>query len=141
MQGIYYKIGLLILSEDRKKFLVCEKYEGDITSQYIMPGGKFEEDNDIDCLNNEIKEELDCDLNLASLVLVGAYTDNAAGDPEKLVTIKLYQGTVVGEPAPHSEIKKLHWISSSDKNNEKVSAIIRNKIIPDLLEKEILLKY
>lgn len=57
----YNKISLLILNEDKIKFLVCEKAPENVMCDYIMPGGKLKEKNDIDCLKNEIKEELSCD--------------------------------------------------------------------------------
>ena len=52
----YNKIGLLVLSSDFTKFLVCEKYPENVTSDYIMPGGQFQETTVEECLRNEIKE-------------------------------------------------------------------------------------
>ncbi len=57
----YNKIGLLILNESKDKFLVCEpgkKYEEKRVTQYLMPGGQLEGESDIECLEREIKEEL-----------------------------------------------------------------------------------
>lgn len=134
----WYKIGLLVLNDDATKFLVCEKDKSDITADYIMPGGQMEEENAVDCLTREIKEELDCDIDTKSLVYVGEYADVAAGEPDHEVVIELYQGTLIGEPKPSMEIKYLHWIGKEDKDNMRVSAIIRNKIIPAIVEKKIL---
>lgn len=134
----YNKIGLLILNEDQTKFLVCEKYPHIITSDYIMPGGQLEEQSDIECLKNEIKEELNCEVDVQSLQYIQEYTDVAAGRPDRDVTIKLYKGEIIGTPKPSTEIKSIHWIGEKDKNNLKISAIIRNKIIPDLLRRKLL---
>ena len=71
----YIKVGLLVLSPDKKNFLVCEKYPQFITSLYIMPGGKLEEENDIECLKNEIKEEFNCQVDIKSLKFIGEYED------------------------------------------------------------------
>lgn len=136
----YNKIGLLVLSEDAKKFLVCEpgeKYTEKSVVQYLMPGGKLEEKSDIECLRSEIREELSCEINVGSLELIGEYTDIAA-TPGRDVMIRLYRGKLIGEPKPSSEIGALHWISKKDFNNQKVSPIIRNKIIPDIAAKRIL---
>lgn len=76
----YNKIGLLILNEDGTKFLVCEKYSQFVTSDYIMPGGKFEEETEIECLKNEIREELNCEIDVKSLKYIAEYTDVAAGN-------------------------------------------------------------
>ncbi len=132
------KIGLLILNEDSTKFLVAQKSPDNITDKYIMPGGRFEEDAPKECLKNEIKEELNCKVDFESLKYVDEYTDEAAGRVNTVVAIKLYQGKIIGKLTPTTEIKFLHWIGKSDINNKKVSAIIRNKIIPDLISKKIL---
>lgn len=134
----YEKIGLLVLNEDATKFLVCEKPPQNMTADYIMPGGKFEEDSITECIKNEIREELNCEVDFATLEYVGQYTDVAAGSPDRDVTIRLYSAKLIGTPVPSTEIKRLHWIGSDDVDNEKVSPIIRNKIIPDLVKRKIL---
>lgn len=135
----YNKIGLLVLNKESTKFLVCEKSAENVTSDYIMPGGQFEEDTVEECLTNEIQEELSCKVDLKSLEFVGEYTDVAAGRPNRDVSIKLYRGNLTGEPKPSTEIKKIHWIGKEDIKNLKISPIIKNKIIPDLISRKILL--
>lgn len=134
----YNKIGLLVLNKDKTKFLVCEKSPENVTSDYIMPGGLFEEATEIECLKDEIKEELDCEIDVESLEYIGEYTDVAAGRPDRDVSIKLYKGNLIGTPKPSTEIKFIHWIGKEDKTNPRVSPIIRNKIIPDLVKRGIL---
>lgn len=134
----YNKIGLLILNKDRTKFLVCEKPPKYVTSDYIMPGGKLEEENEVKCLQSEIKEELNCDVDIRSLKNIGEYTDVAAGKLDKDVSIKLYEGRIIGTPKPSTEIKAIRWIGKEDQTNPRVSPIIRNKIIPDLVKRRIL---
>lgn len=51
----YNKIGLLIPNEDQTKFLVVQKYSQNNTDNYIMPGGKFEEDTVEECLKFKLK--------------------------------------------------------------------------------------
>jgi len=135
----FNKIGLLILNKEKTKFLVCEKSKENVTSDYIMPGGQFEEKSVEECLRNEIKEELNCKIDFKSLKYIGEYVDVAAGMPNKDVSIKLYSGKIIGKPVPSTEIKFIHWIGKEDKNNLRVSPIIRNKIIPDLVRKKILI--
>lgn len=134
----WYKIGLLVLHDDATRFLVCEKDRKDITSDYIMPGGQMTEETVEECLKNEIKEELDCAVDFKTLQYVGEYADVAAGEPGHEVSISLYQAKLIGEPKPSAEIKQLHWIGKADEHNERVSPIIRNKIIPDLISRKIL---
>ncbi|MEK6819969.1 MAG: NUDIX domain-containing protein [Nanoarchaeota archaeon] len=134
----FNKIGLLILNKDKTKFLVCEKAKENVTSDYIMPGGKFEENSIEECLKNEIKEELNCKVDFKTLNYIGEYIDIAAGFSDKDVSIKLYSANLIGKPKPSTEIKFIHWIGKKDKNNLRVSPIVRNKIIPDLIKRKIL---
>jgi hypothetical protein len=134
----YNKIGLLVLNEDATKFLVCEKYPGNVTSDYIMPGGVLEEPDDITCLQNEIQEELSCELDVSSLIFLSEYTAVAAGRPDRDVSIRLYQGKIIGEPRASMEIMALHWIGQNDVSNERVSSIVQDNIIPDLIARGIL---
>ena len=136
--AFYNKIGLLVLSADESAFLVCEKSLDFDTDDYIMPGGVLTEDSDEDCLRNEISEELDCAIDFSTLRFVGEYTDIASGFTDRDVSIKLYQGKLIGVPRPCSEIEYLHWIGKGDAENPRVSPIIRNKIIPDLVKRKIL---
>lgn len=136
----FNKIGLLVLNDNEDSFLVCEpgdKYEDKRVIQYLMPGGQIEEKSDIDCLQREIKEELNCEIDVDSLEFINEYIDVAA-TPLKTVMIRLYIGKLIGEPIAHSEIGSLHWISKKDINNEKISPIIRNKIMLDIINKNIL---
>ncbi len=136
----YNKIGLLILNETSDKFLVCEPgtaYLEKKVTQYLMPGGQLEENSDEECLIREIKEELNCEVDKGSLKYIGEYIAEAAY-PGRDVMIRLYQGKVIGQPKASSEIGALHWIGAVDVENEKVSPIIRKKIIPDLIKKKIL---
>jgi 8-oxo-dGTP pyrophosphatase MutT (NUDIX family) len=134
----YNKIGLLVLNEGSSKFLVCEKYPQNVTADYIMPGGQFQEVTVEECLKNEIKEELSCEVDFSTLTFVDEYTDVAAGRPDRDVSIKLYSGSLIGTPTPSTEIKEIHWIGKEDAQNERVSPIVRNKIIPDLVSKGLL---
>ncbi|MEI6650646.1 MAG: NUDIX domain-containing protein [Candidatus Moraniibacteriota bacterium] len=137
-EPFYKKIGLLILDEDGKRFMVCEKAKENVTDDYIMPGGQLMEESDIACLRSEIGEELGCSVDTPSLELIGEYRDVAAGRPDKEVMIRLYRGKIIGDPKPHSEIQRLHWIGVTDRTNPRISPIIRNKIIPDLIRRGII---
>jgi 8-oxo-dGTP pyrophosphatase MutT (NUDIX family) len=133
----FNKIGLLFLNEDQTKFLVCEKNH--FTSDFIMPGGQIEiGEDDIKCLVREIREELDVEMDVTSLKFINEYNDVASGDSTKDVSIKLYLGKIIGEPKPSQEIIGFQWMSKDDMSNPRLSPIIKNKIIPDLIVKKIL---
>lgn len=125
---------------DKTKFLVCEPgnlYQEKSVTQFLMPGGKLEEKSDVECIKAEIKEELGCEVDVGSLKLIGEYEDVAA-TPGRDVMIRLYGGRLIGEPKPSTEIGALHWIGKASLKNPRVSPIIRNKIIPDLMKRGIL---
>lgn len=132
----FNKIGLLLLNEDCTKFMVCEK--NNFTSDYIMPGGKIDSgESDIDCLVREIKEELDVDTDINSLEYLWEYIDVAAWDVTKDVSIRLFKWNIIWTPTPSQEIIWFQWI---DKNwDSRLSSIIKNKILPDLIVRKILL--
>ena len=133
----FNKVGLLLLSEDHKKFMVCEK--DNFTTDYILPGGRIEEgETDTECLIREIREELDVQLDASSLEFIGQYIDVAAGDHTKDVSIRLYGGKVIGELRPSHEIISFSWLGRDDLVTDRVSPIIRNKILPDLTVRGII---
>ncbi len=133
----YRKVGLLVLSPDRTKFLVCQKYPGDMTPEYIMPGGQFEEgEDDVTCVRREVKEELDCGINESTLKFIGEYTGPAAGGGDLMM--RLYEGKLDGAAKPSSEIMALHWIGEKDIKNMEVSEFIRTRILPDLIKRKLL---
>jgi hypothetical protein len=145
----YNKIGLLILNDNQTKFLVCEpgsmygKNASDaaavVVKQYLIPGGRiWPGQTDIFCLKEEIKEELNCEIDESSIEFIAEYTDVSATSPDRDVSIKLYKGTVIGTPTPSSEIGALHWIGKEDIGDGRISPIINNKIIPDLISRGLL---
>ncbi len=138
--AFYNKVGLLILNDNATQFLVCQKFAQNVTADYIMPGGKNDENDDVECLKNEIKQELNCQIDFTTLEYVNTYEDVAAGRPDRRVEIKLYSGKIIGTPTPMTEIEKLHWIGSESQRDMRVSPIVRNKIIPDLLLSGLLKK-
>ena len=133
----FLKVGLLVVKniKGEKKFLVCQK--DNFTSQYIMPGGQIDKDDEIKCLREEIKEELDSSFDSDKLSYVGTYEDVAAGAEDRNVVIKLYKGELLENPKPSSEIIKLIWLGKND-NLGNISPIIKNKIIPDLIKRGII---
>jgi 8-oxo-dGTP diphosphatase len=126
-----YKFGLAVI--ENNKLLLCEPYA---FSELILPGGiKEGEESHIENLLREVEEELgeNVILDIDSLSYLGRFEDVAAGRSYRVVEIDLYFGTLTGKVQPSSEIKELHWFSASD-NPIRLSPIIRNKILPYLIE-------
>lgn len=122
------KAGLLHIRDGR--MLLCRKRSG--TQLLILPGGKFEPgESALDCLRREIAEELGDHLELTGTAFVGTYSDLAAGHADTLVEIELYRGELSGEPAAQSEIAELIWFDAGG-DRDRLSATLRNRILPDL---------
>ncbi len=133
----FNKVGILVIRRDA--FLVCRKNY--YTSKLIMPGGKIEPGESIDeCLTRETHEELGEDVSLENVQFIGTYEDQAAADDPAIhttVEIQLYRADLIGTPVPSSELVDLVWFRKTGKR-DKLSQIIRDKILPDLISRKIL---
>ncbi len=133
------KSALLILSEEKTKFLMNRKSRDHVTSQWLMQGGSTKEGETIEnSLVREIREERSCELDPSMLQYIGEYEAVVAGQPGKTVHSKLYSGSIGGVPVPTSEIVAFGWLGMEDRDDGEVSEIILSNIIPDLVQRAIL---
>jgi 8-oxo-dGTP diphosphatase len=136
MKPDYDKVGLLAIRDGR--ILLCRKKH--TTALLILPGGCFENgESAAECLDRELREELG-DVQVNGVQYIGTYSDLAAtrvDGPPKTVRIELYRGELLGDPAPHSEIKELVWFGEGD-DRRQLSPSLVNKILPDLIARGIL---
>jgi ADP-ribose pyrophosphatase YjhB (NUDIX family) len=133
MKPDYDKVALLAIRDNR--ILLCRKKH--TTALLILPGGCFEPgESAAQCLNRELREELG-DVRIEGVEFVGTYADRAAGDQTKTVRIELYSAELIGDPAPHSEIKELVWFGTDDDRGQLAPSLV-NKILPDLIARGIL---
>jgi 8-oxo-dGTP diphosphatase len=129
----YDKVGLLTVRDGR--VLLCRKKH--TTALLILPGGCREPGESTEqCLARELREELG-EVTATSLERLGVYESRAAGSEDKVVRIELYRGDLIGEPAPHSEIKEFVWFGP--KGDEALLApSLREVIFPDLRRRGVL---
>jgi 8-oxo-dGTP diphosphatase len=97
---------------------------------FYNPGGKIEDgETDVECLRREVKEELDVDIDMDSVVLLGEFEAPAHRKPDLKVNIRLFSCQLTGEPKPHDEIVELKYFDSSvDKKH--LTPISIEKIFP-----------
>ena len=135
----FNKCGLLVFDEDKKQILLVRKHGGDVTTKLILPGGQYEQDeDDRSCLRREIQEELSVGIR-EPIEFVGEFEDVAASDDpdeEKTVSIRLYKGQLASEPQASNEIAELIWYAPGWDDDEELSPILRNKIVPFLMEND-----
>lgn len=130
-----YKIGLAVIRDG--KLLLCRPHA---FPDLLMPGGTRDGTEDyITNLLREVREELgdNACLQADKLTYLGNFKDRAAGKTERTVEIELYLGELAGELRASSEIVELIWYSPGN-GNYKVSDIVKNKIIPFLIDKSLL---
>src|SRR6516165_10072820 len=111
------KVGLAVTDMDR---LLVVRKKG--TSSYILPGGKPENgESDLQALAREIEEELGCQLNPATIVFLGCFSDTAAEMANTRVTVRLYGAQLLGDPSPRSEIETLKWFCPVAENGNALA--------------------
>ncbi len=122
------KIGLAVMDSDR--VLLVKKRGSDFL---ILPGGKPEKnETDEQTLSRELDEELGCRLASSHLTFLGTFSDEAAGMPGVTVTIRLYVGSLVGNPIPHSEIDSIVWWTPTEHHHYALAPSLKNSILPFL---------
>lgn len=120
------KIGLAVM--DAGRILLVRKRGSAI---FILPGGKPEGDeDDLAALHREIDEELGCRVEPDSLEFEGAFTDQVAGKADTTVTVRLYRGSLAGEPKCQAEIEELRWLSASELYGTPLAPSLTNQILP-----------
>jgi 8-oxo-dGTP diphosphatase len=127
------KVGLLTIRDGR--VLLCRKKRG--TQLLILPGGKREAgESSLECLARELREELG-DVAAVSPELLGVYTHQAAGEPEKQVRIELYRAELTGEARAQSEIGELVWFGDGDEWGA-LAPSLAEAVFPDLIRRGII---
>lgn len=93
-------------------------------------GGKIEKgETEAECLKREVKEEIGCELEENSIKFLKEFEDVAHGKKDTLLNIKMYEGKLIGEPKPSSEVVEIGWFDSKSKK-ENLSTIAQRTIFP-----------
>ena len=128
------KKSAMAVIKDNKLLVVRKRSSRD----YLMPGGKPEgKESPIEALARELREEIACSFDGASLTFLGHFEDFTS-DGKSKVSIELFTGEIMGVPKPSSEIEELKWISAADLINPFVTPIIKKQIMPFLVGKGVL---
>lgn len=92
-------------------------------------GGKYEEgEDDIACIKREVKEELGCEIDESSLKFLSEFEDEAHGG-QAMLNLKMYEGELIGDPEPSSEIVEIGWFDTNS-DPKKLSVIAKRTILP-----------
>ncbi len=117
----------LALFKDKKIMVVRDNKNDEV---FIAPGGKVEEgESDTECLQREIKEELDTNVVAGSISFLHEFLGPAHGKENTLLNIRFYEARLVGEPKPTQEIVEIEYFDSST-DPKRISEIGREQILP-----------
>lgn len=128
---IIRKVSLAVF-KDKKMLVVRPKANPEVF--YCLGGTVEKGESDVECLLREVKEEVGCEVDKGSLKFLAEFEDLAHGRENTLVNIRLFAGSLIGEPIPDSEIVEIDYFNSKV-NPAKLSAIAINKMFPWLKEK------
>ncbi|AEW00487.1 DNA mismatch repair protein MutT [Niastella koreensis] len=100
---------------DNKMVLSTRSFGKD---KFYIPGGKRETgETDEQALLREIKEELNVDLDKATLAKFGIFEAQAHGHTEGvMVKMTCYTASYSGQLSPRSEIEEMAWLTYADMN-------------------------
>jgi ADP-ribose pyrophosphatase YjhB (NUDIX family) len=132
--NIYKSAGILV--KDRK-FLVCRPKSKDI---FYSPGGRLEEEeNPIEALKRELKEDLDIFADESDMEEFGTFYAPAAGDEKSLLRIDVFLVKKwKGEMRPNGEIEEIAWINGNKAKAMKLGSIFEHQVMPKLLELQLI---
>lgn len=133
MQKTYIDKLALIEIKDRK--ILETKSKG--KDKWYIPGGKREEgESDEQALIREIKEELNVEINPATIVHYGTFEAQAHGKLEgTMVRMTCYQGEYEGELMPSAEVEQMEWFDYSKK---ELTSLVDHLIFDDLKAKGLI---
>lgn len=104
---------------------------------WYIPGGKRDEgESDEQALIREVKEELNVDIDPATIVHYGTFEAQAHGKPEgTVVRMTCYQAKYTGELTPSAEVEMMDWFDYSKK---ELTSPVDQLIFDDLKRKDLI---
>jgi 8-oxo-dGTP pyrophosphatase MutT (NUDIX family) len=121
-----YTVGLVVVQNAH--LLLVRKRN---TTKFMLPGGKIAPgEQEIACLERELYEELQCQIEKGTLCALGEFTDVAANEADTLVTMKLYKGQLIGNAHPFREIEEIYWLNAKEPREISIAPLVQNHVFP-----------
>ncbi len=131
------QIAVAIIINSQNKMLVVQKQS---STYYQLPGGKIEVDEEaIDALCRELKEELNLPLAKEQLNLLGIHEAKAVNEVGKTVrgyVFKVDISETQQDLKPHAELKEVHWLAKEEIADFKLDNLMKEFALPHWLQKQ-----
>lgn len=107
---IIHKVALAHF-KDKKVIMVRSAKNDEV---FYMLGGKPEADEtDLECLQREVKEEIDVEIVKDTLKFLHEFQGPAHGKDNTIVKLRLYSGEITGNPQPSNEIAEVQYFDTN----------------------------
>lgn len=101
------------------------------TEAFMQPGGKREPgEDDLTALARELREELGCAIDPATVRYVGLFTAPAAHEPGEEVQAAVYHTEIKGEIVARTEIAELIWIDPAAPGGKPLAPLTQLHLLP-----------
>ncbi|MDH5857814.1 NUDIX hydrolase [Lampropedia aestuarii] len=117
---------------NQQELLVVRKKN---TFAWMLPGGKLDCDETAsEALVRELAEELQIEVDISALHLLGKFTAVAANEVNTSVNAHVFLGRLANGQTPihAAEIEAMKWLSIRDPLPEGIAPLLKNSIIPIL---------
>lgn len=129
------KVGAIITRNN--KLLLEKSIDKD---RYNIPGGVLEPNESLKkALIRELEEELSVHVSAKDLKILGEFSDYMDSNPRRTVKIIAYllsPGLYTFKP--RNEVEKIVWFSAHELKSIPIGGVLKNKILPFLLDAGIL---
>lgn len=128
---IIQKVALAVI-QNNKVMLVRSRKNKNVF--YTLGGKPERHETDYDCLDREVMEETNTKIRHGSLSFIDTIYAEAHDKINTTIELRLYIGSLVGDPNPSSEIEEISFFDTSmpDKNR----SILMNKVLDLLHDKD-----
>lgn len=104
------KVALAVF-KDGAMLMVREAKQPEV---FYTLGGKIEDgEDDMECLAREVREEVGCEIIPESIIYMREFSALAFGKENTVVHIRLYAGSLRGQPAPSHEVAEVQYFDST----------------------------
>jgi len=131
------QIAVAIIINSQNRMLIVQKQS---STYYQLPGGKIDgNEQPVEALCRELKEELDLTLSQEQINLLGIHEAKAVNEVGKTVRGYVFSVDIAESEEslnPHAELKEVYWLSEDEVPDYKLANLLREFALPVWLGKK-----